>query len=908
MALAAAVVAGWGIAVPAVVAGPPRPAEAFEAVPVGARQPERTGRLIVAPRPGAGRPAADLLARHAIQAHPEVGEAVIRVPAGEDEVAWAAALRATGDFRYVEPDWRVFAAAIPNDPIFAAQWHHQTIDAPGAWDLETGDGSIIVAIVDSGIDLDHPDLAARLVPGYNAVDDLAQVDGGAVDGLTDHGTMVAGIVGAIGDNGVGVTGVAWDVSLMPVRVSNLPNDSAFISDLNQGARWAADHGARIINVSFSSVSTQSVQTTGAYIREAGGTYVWSAGNSGVSLGVADHPDVTIVGATDQSDERAWFSNFGPPIDVVAPGVGIETTAIGGYAPNNGTSFAAPMAAGLLALILSVDPEFDPIDAEAILGATAFDLGDPGEDGVFGAGRIDAAAAVALAVAARDGDVAPIASPDDVIALDPGPIEIDVLANDVELDGDELEIGAYPATLPSGAVVTESGGVLTVTPVDGWEGTESFVYEARDSQGAVDAATVTLGVAFTPEFAAPIMVDTTGIGAANRIGAGDFDGDGDLDLVGVHGSTFQSLEFYRNDGALAFTPSGPHSIDAFDSPRILVTDLDGDGLDDLVHVHQLSDLLGITRTVDSFAFADTIWASIDDPISIAMIDANGDDRPDLLIGRGGFPSGVEIHVQDETGTFTPALVHLQDVIGPASTVAAADMDGDGDEDIIVGTGGFHVHVLLLEDLSVTAVSTLSISAGTAELIVKDVDGDGDVDAVCLAPFGLQGGAVVLRNDGAGTLVASDLIPATGSAPRGLAVLDADVDGDLDVLMGDLVSQHVAVSPGVDPGVFVGVSGTSDPLGGGVNDIAVADFDGDGDADVVAPIVHFGSRRVAVLENLTDPVRCLGDVDGDRSVDFADLLAIVANWGACPGCPSDVDGNGAVDLDDLLIVLAAFGPCG
>ena len=147
---------------------------------------------------------------------------------------------------------------------FPDQWHLAMINALDAWDIETGNPALIIAICDSGIDTDHPDLAGALVPGYNAVDGLPQSEGGEVEGLTNHGTQVAGTAAAIGNNGIGVSGVCWDLSIMPIRVSNVANDMAFLSDLNAGARWAASNGARIVNVSFSGVTSSTVAESGAF--------------------------------------------------------------------------------------------------------------------------------------------------------------------------------------------------------------------------------------------------------------------------------------------------------------------------------------------------------------------------------------------------------------------------------------------------------------------------------------------------------------------------------------------------------------------------------------------------------------------------------------------------------------------
>ena len=191
--------------------------------------------------------------------HVEIDHYVVTVPAGRADRAYADELLATGDYAFVEPDWRVYATAIePDDPLLSLQWHHAVIDSCGAWALTTGDQAVVVAVCDSGVDTDHPELESILVPGFNAPSGIPEALGGAVEGLTDHGTQVAAAAMAVGDNGVGIAGVGWNLRLMPVRVMNTPGNTALVSDLNGGARWAVDNGARVVNVSFSNPVATSV--------------------------------------------------------------------------------------------------------------------------------------------------------------------------------------------------------------------------------------------------------------------------------------------------------------------------------------------------------------------------------------------------------------------------------------------------------------------------------------------------------------------------------------------------------------------------------------------------------------------------------------------------------------------------
>jgi hypothetical protein len=304
----------------------------------------------------------------------------------------------TGDYLWAEPDPVVLPLAEPNDPLFRQQWHLARIGAPSAWDRTVGSASVVVALVDTGVDLTHPDLAPSLVSGYNSESRLAQAAGGEVADLNGHGTAVAGIVGAVGNNARGVAGLNWSVGLLPVRASNMPSGSAFFSDVLDGVGWAGTNGADVVSVSYEGVNNRAVQDMGWYLRTRDVLLVWGAGNNAARLD-NDWTDVIIVGGTDSADRRWSSSAFGPAIDLVAPAVDVLTTARGGgYAPRTGTSFAAPVVAGLAALLRAAEPDLTADEIEDRLRSSAVDLGPPGRDPDFGFGRVDAAAALRSAPA------------------------------------------------------------------------------------------------------------------------------------------------------------------------------------------------------------------------------------------------------------------------------------------------------------------------------------------------------------------------------------------------------------------------------------------------------------------------------------------------------------------------------
>ena len=351
---------------------------------------EFSGRMIA--RPVQDDPIARDLAMAAVQPfvvrhYPEVDELILRVPEGMDENGFAGFLEANAAWEYVHPDWICYPLGAPNDPLYGNQWHHVNMDSAAAWDLISDATGRIASWTDTGVDLTHPDLASSLLPGYNAVDKLTQAQGGDLQDINGHGTLTGGCIGAIGNNGIGVAGVAWNIGLLPVRVSNDPGGGAYLSDLEDGARWAVDNGASTVSASYTGVQNASIQTTGNYIRSQGGLYFYAADNYGQNHSGFDWADVVVVGATDSGDNLASFSSYGVAIDMVAPGVGIWSTQLGGgFNDFSGTSLSTPLANGVAALMWAANPYLSSHQVESRMYAACDDLGAPGEDDIFGWGR------------------------------------------------------------------------------------------------------------------------------------------------------------------------------------------------------------------------------------------------------------------------------------------------------------------------------------------------------------------------------------------------------------------------------------------------------------------------------------------------------------------------------------------
>lgn len=329
-----------------------------------------------------------LAAYEVIEYVSDTDEFIFAVPNSSNENLVATALMASGEFEYVEPDWRCFIDKTPNDPMLSLQWWHDNIESRSAWDIRTGmsGATYIAAFVDTGVDLDHVDLQASLVSGYNTVQNKSQANGGDVSDSNGHGSMCAGCIGAIGDNGTGVVGVCWDVKLMPIKTVSGGQGSSSLSNLTQGARWAADNGAGSVSVSFSGVESSSVNSTGNYCDGKDCIVLWAAGNSDTNLSGFDWSNIEVVGATDVNDNKASFSSYGKAVDVMAPGVNIATTNHnGGYSSVSGTSFATPITNGVVAMIRMQYPSWSTSDVRQRLYDSCDDMNNSSK---FGHGRVN----------------------------------------------------------------------------------------------------------------------------------------------------------------------------------------------------------------------------------------------------------------------------------------------------------------------------------------------------------------------------------------------------------------------------------------------------------------------------------------------------------------------------------------
>jgi len=296
--------------------------------------------------------------------------------------------------KFAEVDQLVAPDYIANDTYFNNAWHLHKMNVPAAWDITEGSG-IIVAVADSGVITTHLDLAGQVLPGFNTVDNTTNSNGD----LNSHGTMVAGTVAALTNNARGVSSMMGKAKILPIRITNTVEGNAYFSDMAEAVTYAANNGARVVNVSYGGGGNSStIQSAANYMVSKGGVVVWSAGNDNIDPGYYDNPNIILVSATGSNDLRTSWSSFGAYVDVAAPGSGIYTTNnAGGYSTVNGTSFSSPIVAATVAGMLSVNPNLVMSQVDRILKETAVDLGTVGEDIYYGAGRVDTLAAIQAAM-------------------------------------------------------------------------------------------------------------------------------------------------------------------------------------------------------------------------------------------------------------------------------------------------------------------------------------------------------------------------------------------------------------------------------------------------------------------------------------------------------------------------------
>ncbi|MEW6207796.1 MAG: S8 family serine peptidase [Acidobacteriota bacterium] len=470
------------------------------------------GRLLIGVRPqiakkSARRLFADFGARRSTEIR-GTQVYIVDLPEGVSEESYIDIYSSLPEVEFVELDQLHSPdEMIPNDPSFQSQWHLPKVSAPAAWSLTTGSNAVKIAILDTGVDPYHPDLSSKLVPGWNIFNNTPDTRD-----VYGHGTKVAGVAAASTNNATGVASVGWNCLIMPIRVSDTKG-YATTSAIANGLVWAADHGARVANISYKVTTSSTVTNSAKYFYGKGGVIAVSAGNDATFDSAPDNPYVLTVSGTASDDSLASFSTRGNNIDLSAPAVSVlTTTSGGGYGPASGTSFSAPLVAGAAGLLLSMDASLSAQKVRDILCQAADDRGPSGWDSSYGWGRLNVDQAVRRSTGSPPpppppGDTTPpvvsITSPAPSSTLS-GTVTVAVTASDntgvasVNLQIDGASLGA----------VSQSSYNFTWNTTAAGDGPHTLTAQATDLAGNVSTQSITVTVKNTVTLDAPPKISIT----------------------------------------------------------------------------------------------------------------------------------------------------------------------------------------------------------------------------------------------------------------------------------------------------------------------------------------------------------------------------------------------------------------
>ncbi|HEV7762880.1 MAG TPA: S8 family serine peptidase, partial [Acidimicrobiales bacterium] len=665
-------------------------------------------------------------------------------------------------FTAVEPNLIRSATATPNDPQMGNQRTAlETIDVPAAWNVADRTAKVTVAVLDTGVDLDHPDLRPNLVAGRDIVHNDASP--GDDDG---HGTMTAGLIGAVTDNGIGIAGVAWNARIMPVKVLDGQGNGTD-AQIASGIVWATDHGAKVINMSLGGVgSSATLDNAVRYARTHDVVVVAAAGNDGSTIPhyPAAAPGVIGVTATDARGNFAWFSDHGPWISLAAPGIDVRTTtaaagAVASTGTGTGTSFSSPLVAGTVALLRERHTAWSAARVAAQLTRTARDAGPAGLDNAYGYGIVDAAAALGVAPQApvapppdRTGDAGNFVTEAELISDDLTVSETigyefdeDWFAFDVPAPGlVDIVVGSPPLLPDPGVRAHEFDAMFEVFAPNGLRvGPEVDAFLPGETEGttlSLAAGRHTVRVRSWLGSAGPepyqLFFDLRPTAAASSWTAaatvdgltgppatGDFDADGDVDVAT---GTDESIGVAWNEGGEL---AAPESYPASGAASLAAVDLDG------ASAHPATELVGASDvwrwTGDGFAATPL---GFDRGSPAAGGDLNGDGRLDLVDVSTG---KVQVHAQQAGGTWAEPTDVAIAPLTSAGSLAVGDVSADGHADLVVtGTdaNGAAQVVRLLQaggTLGEATALTGADGAGPAKAAaIGDVDGDGRADVAVL----------------------------------------------------------------------------------------------------------------------------------------------------------------------------------
>ncbi|HEX7139016.1 MAG TPA: FG-GAP-like repeat-containing protein, partial [Vicinamibacterales bacterium] len=747
--------------------------------------------------------------------------------------ALAAVLAHNPHVVYAEPNYVVNVVTSPNDPFYTNLWGLNNtgqyvngygyagsdIGAEAAWSVTTGSASIVVGVVDTGIDYNHTDLAANVwsnpggkgnvicaagTHGFNAIT-------GTCDPMDDnyHGTHVSGTIGAVGNNGAGVVGVNWTTSIMGLKFLNSSG-----SGTTAGAIAAIDFAVQAkidgVNVRVLSNSWGGGSYSKALLDEinkAGENdilFVAAAGNDSANNDFAPHypanygtPNLISVAATDNRDLLAYFSDWGPTtVHLAAPGVNVYSTAPGNsYQYLSGTSMATPHVSGTAALILANSPSFTTAQVKSTILNNVDVLPNLTGNLITG-GRLNAARALGATIPPSFSLT--VTPPSRILGLNSS-TTFSVVVN--AKDGFNGSVQLSASNLPTGVVAnfspatTSTSSVLTLTANNSVYTTQ-YSFQITGTSGAMTrSTTATFTVTSTP-------------------------------VVATCGTLSQTGSVYTSDYLTS----------------IATGDFDRDGLPDVVFITQ-GNKIGISLAQGAGVFrAASFITEPNQPVGVTVGDFNRDGKLDLAIADAG-SSSISIRLGNGDGTFQTATT----VAAGASPfwIAAADFNGDGKLDLAVANNGSaSVSILLGQgDGTFAAPVNYTVASGPYWIATGDFNNDGKTD-LAVADYNANKISILL-GVGDGTFQPA-VHYTSGTGPSSIAVGDFNNDGKQDLAVTNYGSGSVSIFLGVGDGTF----STATPVtaGSGASSVAVFDVNGDGNADLL--VASTNSNTVSVLRGLGD----------------------------------------------------------
>ncbi|MEM8670113.1 MAG: Ig-like domain-containing protein [Planctomycetota bacterium] len=710
---------------------------------------------------------------------------------------------------FAEPNYRMESAAVPNDPFYSVLWGMRDIGAETAWDTRTSSESIIVGVIDSGVQYDHPDLVENIwtnedeIPNNNIdddgngyVDDFFgyDFDNDDSDPMDDngHGTHVAGTIGARGDNGIGLTGVGWNASLMSLKVIGTGSNA----DVARAIDYATENGAKITNNSYGYAGnnvpgSRAISDAIGRAKDAGVLYVVAAGNSRSNIPASDvdgnfnawpaeyskiHDNVITVSAIDPDGGFAGYSHWGDEsVQIAAPGTQIGSTYTENrYVYLSGTSMAAPHVAGAAALLWAEQPDFTYLEIKDALLSTA----RPEHLDRVTNGVLDLAAALESITTTNSDNEAPTAVDDSADVNEDGSVLIDVLFNDSDPENDALTVQSF--TQPSNGSVSNDNNFLTYTPSANFNGSDSFTYTINDGNGNTASAVVTINVASVND--APVAVDDsveTNEGESVQINVLSNDTDPDNDTLAVQSFTQPSNgTVANNNNVLTYTPAANFS--GLDSFTYTVDDGNG-GTDSAVVT------IDVAAQNDSpVAVNDSVETTEDVPIQINVLSNDTDPENDTLTVQSFTqPSNGSVSNSNNVLTYTPAAN-----FNGSDSFSYTINDGNGNTDSAVVT----ISVSAVNDGPVAVDDEATTDQGEA-VDIAVLTNDSDIDGDLLTVTGVStptSGVAAINNDGSVTYTPED----------GFAGSDSFTYTISDGTSEDTATVNVTVSAGISE---IGVSG-------------------------------------------------------------------------------------------------------